>query len=173
MKAVFLDRDGVVNIDKSYLYKIEDFEFLDNVLEACQHFQSLGYLLVIVTNQSGIGRGYYTESDFEKLTAWMLEKFQEAHIHIHAVYHCPHAPDTGCDCRKPLPGMFLQAHKEHHIDLKNSWMIGDKESDIEAANAAGITQTIRLAAPNTKEKITSKASYVLGTIKEAMDIIDS
>ena len=143
-KAIFLDRDGVINLDKAYVSKIEDFEFCEGVFEALTHFQNLGYLVIIVTNQSGIGRGYYTEEDFQKLTAWMRKELLHVKIKIDAVYHCPHAPEANCACRKPQSGMFLKAIEDFDIDVKKSWMIGDKPSDIEAALGAGILNTILL-----------------------------
>jgi len=139
-KALFLDRDGVVNVETNYLYRIEDFEFIGGVFDTCRYFQSLGYLLIIVTNQAGIARGLYTEEDYQKITAWMVKQFFEASIKIDGVYHCPHHPEFSgqCSCRKPLPGMLLQAAGEHNIDLASSAMVGDKRSDMEAALAAGI-----------------------------------
>ena len=143
-KAIFLDRDGVINVDKAYVSKIEDFEFCEGVFEALIHFQTLGYLLIIVTNQSGIGRGYYSEEDFQKLTAWMQKELLHVQIKIDAIYHCPHAPILNCSCRKPKSGMLLQAIEDFNIDVKSSWMIGDKQTDIEAALGAGVTNTILL-----------------------------
>lgn len=143
-KAIFLDRDGVINLDKAYVSKIEDFEFCEGVFEALTHFQNLGYLLIIVTNQSGIGRGYYTEEDFQKLTDWMRKELLHVRIKIDAIYHCPHAPEANCACRKPQSGMFLKAIEDFDIDVTQSWMIGDKPSDIEAALGAGILNTILL-----------------------------
>jgi D-glycero-D-manno-heptose 1,7-bisphosphate phosphatase len=139
-KALFLDRDGVVNKEKNYLYKIEDFEFIDGVFETCKYFQDKGYLIIIITNQAGIARGKYTEKDFEKLTMWMIEEFKKENINISKVYHCPHHPDfTGeCECRKPKPGMIIEAKKEFDIDLDKSILVGDKNSDIEAGLNAGI-----------------------------------
>ena len=144
-KAVFLDRDGVINLDKAYVSKIEDFEFCKGIFEALKHFQNLGYLLIIVTNQSGIGRGYYSEEAFQKLTEWMQKEFLHVKIKIDGIYHCPHTPEANCACRKPKSGMFLKAIEDFDIDVKNSWMIGDKPSDIKAANGAGITKTILLS----------------------------
>ncbi|WP_201354029.1 D-glycero-beta-D-manno-heptose 1,7-bisphosphate 7-phosphatase [Hydrogenimonas urashimensis] len=143
-KALFLDRDGVINVDHGYVSRIEDFEFVDGILAFVKKAQKKGYLPVIVTNQSGIGRGYYSEEDFEKLTTWMIEKMREAGIDItrEQVFSCPHDPAAGCDCRKPMPGMFLAAQKRFGIDMAQSWMIGDKPSDVEAAKRAGVGHTL-------------------------------
>lgn len=142
-KALFLDRDGVINIEKDYLYKIEDFEFIDGIFELCRHYQSLDYDIFVVTNQSGIARGYYSEKDFISLTRWMIQEFSKNNVIIRKVYHCPHHPDISgeCTCRKPHPGMLLDANKEFGIDLQNSILIGDKERDIEAALNAGLKET--------------------------------
>lgn len=138
--ALFLDRDGVVNVEKNYLYRIREFEFLDGIFELCSRFQSAGYAIVVVTNQAGIARGYYAEDDVKVLHAWMLERFAERGIRIAGVYHCPHHPDFSgpCPCRKPEPGMILRARDELGLDLPGSVLLGDKESDIEAGRRAGI-----------------------------------
>ena len=142
-KALFLDRDGVVNIEKEYLYKIDDFEFIDGIINLCSFYQSLGYKIFVVTNQSGIVRGYYTEDDFAILTTWMIEEFHKSGIIIEKVYHCPHHPKISgeCECRKPNPGMLLSANSEFNIDLSKSIIIGDKERDIEAGLNAGLKET--------------------------------
>ncbi len=165
-KAVFLDRDGVINIDKKYVYKIEDFEFCRGVFEALHHFQSLGYKLIIVTNQSGIGRGYYSEEEFQKLTGWMREALLHVNINIDAVYHCPHAPEENCACRKPKSGMLEEAIRTFNIDVKDSWMIGDKRSDIEAAYSVGIENTIFLG-----EARDSGAKYCVNFLLDTIDLI--
>ena len=142
-KALFLDRDGVINVEKDYLYKIEDFEFIDGIFELCKHYQELGYLIFIVTNQSGIARDYYSEKDFNTLTTWMLDEFLKNSITISKVYYCPHYPDISgeCSCRKPNPGMLLKAKEEFDLDMANSIIIGDKERDIEAGLNAGLRET--------------------------------
>lgn len=139
-KAIFLDRDGVINKEKIHLFRVEDFEFIDGVFDACRCFISQGFLIVIITNQAGIAKGYYTESDYNILTDWMLERFIENGVYISGVYHCPHHPDfTGlCQCRKPAPGMILRAAGELGINLAESLLVGDKFSDVEAGRAAGI-----------------------------------
>ena len=165
-KAIFLDRDGVINIDKAYVSKIEDFEFCKGLFEALQQFQKLGYLLIIVTNQSGIGRGYYSEEDFQTLSTWMQKELLSENIKIDAIYHCPHAPEENCECRKPKSGMFEQAMKNFDIDVTNSWMIGDKKSDIEAAQGVGISNTIFLG--NAQN---SGAKYCVNFLLDTINLI--
>lgn len=165
-KALFLDRDGVINIEKDYLYKIEDFEFIDGIFEVCKYYQDLDYKVFIVTNQSGIARSFYTEKDFLTLTTWMINEFAKQGINISKVYFCPHHPDiTGkCECRKPKPGMLLDAAKEFDIDLKNSTIIGDKERDIEAGLNAGLVETYLFDESNSIKR--SKATKIIHTLEE-------
>lgn len=139
-KALFLDRDGVINKEKNYLYKIDEFEFIDGVFKACRYFQDMDYLLIIITNQAGIARGIYSEKDFQILTNWMLSEFKKRGITISRVYFCPHHPEFSrkCDCRKPSPKMLLDAQKKFNIDLSKSILVGDKNSDIEAGKNANI-----------------------------------
>jgi len=139
-KALFLDRDGTINVEKNYVWKIEDFEFIHGIFPVIQKYQNNGYLIFIVTNQSGIARGYYTENDFVRLTDWMNSEFRKAGITVTKVYFCPHHPDfTGeCNCRKPKPGMILNAIKEFNLDPEKSVLIGDSERDIKAGKRAGI-----------------------------------
>ncbi|MFC4142189.1 D-glycero-alpha-D-manno-heptose-1,7-bisphosphate 7-phosphatase [Pedobacter mendelii] len=139
-KALFLDRDGVINIDHGYVYKIEDFFFTEKIFKIAKHYHDQGFLIIVVTNQSGIARGYYTESDFNQLTQWMIKKFLDQGIEITKVYHCPHHPDFDgdCSCRKPMPGMILSAQAEFDLALPNSVLIGDSNTDIEAGKKAGV-----------------------------------
>ena len=171
IKTIFLDRDGVINKEINYLHKIEDFEFINGVFAACQYLESLNYKIIITTNQSGISRGYYTESDFQKITKWMLSQFNNNNIDILDVIHCPHLPSDFCDCRKPMPGMLLEAKYKHNINMNNSWMIGDKEADIIAANNAGITNTILVRSGHKINKAGSNAEYIIDSIEQSNKVI--
>ena len=142
IKACFLDRDGVINVDKNYVYKIEDFEFNDGIFELLEFLKEKGYVFIVVTNQSGIARGLYTKEDFSKLSNFMTEELKKRGIDILKIYHCPHHPDENCECRKPRPKMILDAKEEFDIDLENSIMIGDRKTDIQAANNAKIGTSI-------------------------------
>jgi len=150
-KALFLDRDGVINIDSGYVWQPADFRFVEGIFELCLAAQSKGYLLIVVTNQAGIGRGYYSEEDFWHITRHMQAEFARRGITIHAVYFSPYLPEHGIgrykkqtDCRKPGPGMILQAAKDHAIDLGASILIGDRITDIMAGSAAGVGVRILL-----------------------------
>ncbi len=167
-KALFLDRDGVINKEKNYLYKIDDFEFIDGVFETCRYFQDKGYLIIIITNQAGITRGKYTEEDFEILTKWMIKEFNNENIKISKVYHCPHHPDFGdeCECRKPKPKMILNAQRDFGIDLEKSILVGDKNSDIEAGLNANIGKNYLIS---TGHKI-KKNKFDVFILKNLIDI---
>lgn len=143
--ALFLDRDGVINADYGYVYKPEDFDFVDGIFELVAEANRLNYLVVVVTNQAGIGRGYYTEADFHALTDWMRSQFVEQGARIDAVYFCPEHPEHGIGAyrreshfRKPGPGMLQQAAEELNIDLPNSLIVGDKDTDMQAGTSAGV-----------------------------------
>ena len=171
IKTIFLDRDGVINKEINYLHKIDDFEFIDGIFDACLHFMSLGYKIIIITNQSGISRGYYSLRDYQKVTKWMLDQFKYKNIKILDIFHCPHEPDSNCDCRKPKPGMFLEAEDKHSTDMKNSWLIGDKEIDVIAANAAGIENTILVRSGHKIDESNSNAKFILDSIQQSKQII--
>ena len=143
-KALFLDRDGVINIDYGYVSTQEQFHFSEGIFELVRLFEEAGYWIFVITNQSGIGRGYYTQEAFHQLSAWMCEVFQEHGITIQAVEYCPHHPDAHCHCRKPNTGMIEHLTARYPIDLAHSWLIGDKPSDIALANHAGIGGSIAI-----------------------------
>jgi D-glycero-D-manno-heptose 1,7-bisphosphate phosphatase len=160
-KALFLDRDGIINIDYGYVYQIEKFEFTEEIFSLLKLFIKHNYKLFIVTNQSGIGRNYYTKSDFATLTEWMLNEFKQREIEIVSVHHCYHAPEKNCNCRKPKTGMIDEILSQNEIDLENSWMIGDKQSDIDLAKNSKIKHTIAIG-----ERKIENATYSFKTILE-------
>jgi D-glycero-D-manno-heptose 1,7-bisphosphate phosphatase len=144
-KVLFIDRDGVINKEKEYVYHPEEFEFIDGVFDALKKFNLLGYLIIIISNQAGIGRGLYTEEDFKNVSEWMLEEFRKHEVIITDIFYDPHHPVYGVGKykkdsfdRKPNPGMIFKAVKKYDIDLKNSLLVGDKLSDIEAGINAGV-----------------------------------
>ena len=144
-RAAFIDRDGVINEERDYVCRIEDFRLLPGVIEGLAQLREAGYVLVVVTNQSGIGRGLYTETDYKHLTQHMQQQLAVHGVELDAVYHCPHHPTAGigeyrraCTCRKPQPGMLMSAARELGLSLPDSVLIGDKASDIEAGRGAGV-----------------------------------
>ncbi|GFD77470.1 D,D-heptose 1,7-bisphosphate phosphatase [Tenacibaculum sp. KUL118] len=151
-RALFLDRDGVINADHGYVGTYNDFHFIEGIFDVVLFFQSMGYLPIVVTNQSGIARGFYTETDFDVLMDQVKKDFSANGIHSLPVYYCPHHPEAKipqyamtCVCRKPAPGMLLNAAQDWHIDLASSVLIGDSWRDIQAADAAGIKQSYFLS----------------------------
>ena len=173
IKAIFLDRDGVINKEVNYLHKIEDFEFINGIFEACQYLAKLGYEIIVITNQSGIARKIYSESDYQIVTSWMVSQFKKNNINILDIFHCPHSPNSNCNCRKPKPGMLLEAKNMHNIDMQNSWLIGDKETDITAANCSGISNTILVKSGHKINEADSKAKYILESIHQSSQVIIS
>lgn len=170
-KAVFLDRDGVINIEKEYLYKIEEFEFIDGVFESAIYLQKLGYKLFIITNQSGIARGYYSLDEFNKLSTWMMDEFSKKGVKIEKLYFCPHGPDDNCSCRKPKTGMIDDALKEFDIDLAQSILIGDKISDIECAKNAKIGLSVIVKSGHIFDEKEVNADFIIDSIKDIPNII--
>lgn len=172
--AVFLDRDGVINHNYGYVHKRENFDFIDGVFDVARCAHGQNYKLVVVTNQAGIGRGYYTEADFHYLTNWMCQQFSVAGAPISKVYFSPYHPTAGLGkylkddaSRKPHPGMILQAQQDLGIDLGCSVLIGDKVSDIQAGNAAGVGVNLLLSArcPNELEGLNYEH---IATLREAL-----
>ena len=145
-KAVFFDRDGVLNVDEGYLFRQEELQWIVGAREAVAYLTKLGYKIFVITNQSGIARGFYTIEQMNKLHDFMQAEFQKMGGSITKFYYCPHHPTKGiipeltvpCSCRKPKPGMLLQAMEEYTVDKEDSFLIGDKPTDVAAAEAAGI-----------------------------------
>jgi len=179
--AVFLDRDGVINIDHGYVHEQRDFDFIDGVFDATRKLQQMGYLLVLVTNQAGIARGLFDENQFLSLTEWMDWNFEDNGVEFDGIYYCPHHPEHGigafkqdCDCRKPKPGMFFSARDFLKIDMANSVMVGDKAEDLMAAETAGVGTKIlvRTGKPVT-EKGAAIATVVLNSIKDVPHFLEN
>lgn len=179
--ALFLDRDGVINHDDAgYTHRIEDFRFRDGIFELCHAAQARDMALVVITNQAGIGRGYYTEADFHRLTQWMTEQFAAQGIHLTDVEYCPDHPQHGIGPyrrenprRKPGGGMILDAAARHDLDPARSVMIGDRASDMQAAVAAGVATKILLAASPAEASAAPPGTIVLsdGALRAAAEII--
>ena len=178
-KAVFLDRDGTLNIDYGYVHDIDQFHFIEGSIEALNKIKEMGYLLVLVTNQSGIARGLFTEEQFLQLTEWMDWSLADRGVDLDGIYYCPHHPEAkleefkqDCDCRKPKSGMLLQAIEELKIDPSRSIMIGDKVDDLLAGKGAKINTNILV---RTGKEITpeeeSAADYVLDSIADLPRLI--
>ncbi len=180
-KGAFLDRDGVINVDRGYVYRIEDFTLVDGVLEAAVRLSEHGYKLIIITNQSGIARGFYKESDLALLNEHILNVFKKAGAPLSGIYCCPHLPDAPleayrkvCDCRKPAPGLFLKAAKELNINLESSVAFGDKERDLEAAKRAGVPVRILLGQDGkTIPAQSASASAVAKDLLTAVDFLEA
>lgn len=170
-KAIFLDRDGTLNIDHGYVHHIDQFEFIEGSIDALLELKQLGYLLVLVTNQSGIARGYFSEKQFLQLTQWIDWSLADRGVDFDGIYYCPHLPDgigeyrQICDCRKPQPGMLLQAAAELHIDLSHSFMVGDKIEDMIAGHAAGITHTVLV---RTGKPITPDGEHIAEVVLDSI-----
>lgn len=178
--ALFLDRDGVINREVHRLYRIEDCEFIEGVFETCRFFQQKGYEIIVITNQSGIGRGHYTEADFQKLTDWMVQQFAQQDVRITQTYFSPYHPTCGLGIyarehpdRKPNPGMLLRAQQDWQIDLSQSIIVGDKESDILAGLNAGVHTTVLVRSGHAIDEAITKASMVIDSIADLPNIFEA
>jgi D-glycero-D-manno-heptose 1,7-bisphosphate phosphatase len=157
-RAVFLDRDGTINVEREYLRRVEDFAFIEGSVKAIRRLREAGFLVIVVTNQSGVARGYFDLAEVEMLHQHLQEELRLLGTQVDAFYICPHHPEEGigefrrdCDCRKGSPGMLLQAAAEHNIDLRRSFMVGDKVADVEAGLAAGCRALLVLTGHGGKE----------------------
>ena len=158
-KALFLDRDGVVNVDGGYVHRIEDFRLVPGILNLCRQAKEKGYLVLVATNQSGIGRGMFSEDDFERLTEYMRGVFRSSGAEIAGVFHCPSADDGHPD-RKPNPGLFLKAAAAHGLDMKACVSVGDRERDIRAALAAGVGRNFLFSAEDVPTLATARVEML-------------
>ena len=174
VSAIFLDRDGTLNVDHGYVHEIDEFQFIDGVIDACLKLKEMGFLLVLVTNQSGIARGKFTEDQFMTLTEWMDWSLADRGVDLDGIYFCPHHPEAtvaefrqACDCRKPQPGMLLTAQEELNIDMAASYMVGDKLEDMLAGQAAGVGMKVlvRSGKPVTAEG-EAAADWVINSLAE-------
>ena len=170
VRAVFLDRDGTININNSeYTHKINYFKFFPGVIPALKKLSKTDYKIIIATNQSGIGRGYFKESDLKRLHNWMLKELKSNGVRVDKIYHCPHGPDDNCLCRKPGIGMFLKAVGDFNINLSKSWFVGDRESDVIAGREANI-KTLKIGGAMPEEMKIEPHRYTKD-LKEAIKII--
>ena len=178
--AVFLDRDGTINVDKHYLHKIEDFEFIPGALQAIKTLKDAGYLVVIVTNQSGVARGYFNMDDVTRLHGRIQQELAGAGTGIDAFYVCPHHPEKGlgefskeCDCRKGRPGLLFQASADLDIDLQRSFMVGDKIADIEAGENAGCQPILVLTGygQESRLRIDENRAIICADLASAVGVI--
>jgi D-glycero-D-manno-heptose 1,7-bisphosphate phosphatase len=179
VRALFLDRDGVINVDHGYTYRVGDIEFIPGILELSSYtVNQLGWKLIIVTNQSGIGRQLFSELDFSRLMYWMREQFYKANAPITAVYHCPYHPTEGVGhykadhpWRKPKPGMILQAAADHGINLASSALVGDSESDIKAGATAGIGTLILFNPHGLRKDANAGACHIVASLSQVPAIL--
>jgi D-glycero-D-manno-heptose 1,7-bisphosphate phosphatase len=174
--AVFLDRDGTINVEKNYLYRIEDWEWISGAQDSIKMLREAGYLIVVVSNQAGIARGLYSTGDVDVLHAHVQQDLAVHSTCIDSFYYCPHHPDFDdlCTCRKPAPGMLLQAAKDLNIDLSASWMIGDKAIDVSAGHAAGLkSMLVKSGYGSVEMSMTSADTPVFQSVVEAASHIRS
>lgn len=179
--AIFLDRDGTLNVDHGYVHEIDNFQFIDGTIEALQELKKMGFALVVVTNQSGIARGMFTEDQFMTLTEWMDWSLADRDVDLDGIYFCPHHPEGSveayrqqCDCRKPQPGMLLSAQEELDIDMASSYIVGDKVEDMLAGQAAGVGTKVlvRTGKPVTAEG-EAAADWVINSLADLTERIKS
>jgi D-glycero-D-manno-heptose 1,7-bisphosphate phosphatase len=175
-RAIFLDRDGTINVEKGYLYRHEDWEWIPGAVDAIRRLNELGYLVIVVTNQAGVARGFYGDEEVLSLHDKVHAELFRAGARIDDFFYCPHHPEYGgrvsCQCRKPKPGMLLRAAERHRIDPRRSYLIGDRESDMEAAQAAGVRPLLVATGygQRTREECAPEAAF-FPSIVEAVAFI--
>jgi D-glycero-D-manno-heptose 1,7-bisphosphate phosphatase len=177
-RALFLDRDGVINHDDGYTSRPEDFKFIEGIFDLCREARAKGYLLIVVTNQAGIGRGYYSEPDFQALTAWMCSRFEEEGAPITDVFFCPDHPEYGIGSykidsfdRKPNPGMFLRACEKYRLLMQESIMIGDKDSDMQAAKRSDVGVRCQYLPNGQGAELSISATHHVYSLRESITLL--
>jgi len=173
MKAVFLDRDGTIARDVNYCRRVEDFEILPSVPQAIRLLNQRGFKVVVVTNQSGIARGYFTETTLLQIHQYMEEELAKHGARVDAIYYCPHHPDDECQCRKPKPGLLVKAAQDLGIDLGSSFVIGDAGRDIEAGKAVGCQTVLLTDGANTFGENTESPDHIADSVLQAVQWIFS
>lgn len=153
-KAVFIDRDGTINVDVRYLADPDEFEMYPDVSDGAKKLKYNGFKIIVITNQSGIARGYFTEEQLSAIHERMKQEFQKFNVVLDGIYYCPHHPDDNCHCRKPDTGLFEEAIKDHDIDIRKSYMLGDKILDIGAGKKIGV-RTVLIPEPHLREELLS------------------
>ncbi len=170
-RFVFLDRDGTLVRDRGYVHRLEDYELLPGVVSGLRKLARAGFRLVVVTNQSGIGRGYFSAGDFARFQTQLTADLVGQGVRVERTYHCPHRPDEGCGCRKPAPALLERAQRELGADLGASWVIGDSESDVELAKRAGCRGAVLLGAAEGQRGLTDGAGLRATDLESAADIV--
>lgn len=169
-KAVFLDRDGTINVDHGYVHRAEDFEFLPGAVDGLRMLQEAGYLLVVVTNQSGIGRGMFTKEEYLEFQQWFEDELARQGVTLTVQYFCPHVDADGCDCRKPKIGLFEQAARDYDIDWASSYAIGDRMRDLTVCEAHGVRGFL-IDADGAESEVSAGAQVVESLLEAAKQIV--
>ena len=167
-KIFYFDRDGVINVDNAYVHKIDDFVFSEGIFDIMLYLKKLDYEFIIITNQSGINRGYYSQDDFHILNEWMKKEFKKKNIEFLEINYCPHTPQEKCECRKPKPFMINESATKWNVDMNNSFFIGDNVSDILAGKLANV-KTIYLNRQGNFDNI--GADYCISSLNQIKDIV--
>jgi D-glycero-D-manno-heptose 1,7-bisphosphate phosphatase len=167
VRAVFLDRDGTIARDVNYCRRVEDFELLPTVPRAIRLLNENYFKVVVITNQSGIARGFFSEAVLGQINRHMERELARENARLDAVYYCPHHPDEGCPCRKPQPGLLLKAAAQLGISLKDSFMVGDNDKDVAAGRAAGCRTVLVTTGPDDYREITAPCDYIAGDLLQA------
>lgn len=176
-KAIFIDRDGTINVDVHYLDNPDKFEMYPFVGDGVKKLKESGFKIIVITNQSGISRGYFTEKQLSKIHDRMKKEFQEFDVVLDGIYYCPHHPEENCNCRKPNTYLYEKAIKEHNIDVKKSYMLGDKILDIDAGKKIGVT-AILIPEPHVRTELLSKKNewihdpdYIANDFRDVVEYI--